>query len=99
LLTYNLVSAIKGLCFEADERTARMKQFGMLLIHLMGRMNRNNCVMGLRLCASEQAIGRMVKVWEFFPLSTQATSVIATGRGGWVRPHKKKNKKRRECRK
>ena len=91
LLTYNLVSAIKGLCFEADERTARMKQFRMLLIHLMGRMNRNNCVMGLRLCASEQAIGRMVKVWEIFPLPTQATSVIATGRGGGVRPHKKQN--------
>lgn len=91
LLAYNLVSAIKGLCFEAQERTARMKQFRILLIHLMGRMNRNNCVMGLRLCASEKAIARMSKVWEVFELPTQATSVTATGRGGGLRNRKKKS--------
>jgi len=88
LLTYNLVSAIKGLCFEAGDRTARMKQFRMLLIHLMGRMNRNNCVMGLRLCAKKEAIARMRKVWEVFQLPTQATSVTATGRGGGLRKKK-----------
>jgi hypothetical protein len=88
LLTYNLVSAIKGLCFEANDRTARMKQFRMLLIHLTGRMNRNNCVMGLRLCAKEEAIARMQKVWEVFQLPTQATSVTATGRGGGLRKKK-----------
>src|SRR6266853_1031449 len=50
LLTYNIVSAIKGLCLEGEERNARMKRFRLLLIHVAGRMNRNNCVMGLRLC-------------------------------------------------
>ena len=50
LLAYNLVSAIKGLCLEGEERTARMKRFRLLVIHVAGRMNRNNCVMGLRLC-------------------------------------------------
>lgn len=90
LLTYNLVSAIKGLCFEPEERTARMKQFRILLIHLMGRMNRNNCVMGLRLCAKAPAIARMQKIWEVFELPTQATSVTATGRGGGLRTKKKK---------
>ena len=48
LLTYNLVSAIKGLCLEAEERTARMKRFRLLLVPVAGRMNRSNCVMGLR---------------------------------------------------
>ena len=83
LLAYNLVSAIKGLCLEGEERTARLKKFRLLLIHLAGRMNRNNCVMGLRLCAGVKAIQRMQRVWEVFALPTQATSAQARGgRGG-----------------
>lgn len=83
LLTYNIISAIKGLCLEGEERTARMKRFRLLLIHIAGRMNRNNCVMGLRLCNNEAALKRMQKVWEVFELPTQATSVKALGgRGG-----------------
>lgn len=58
LLTYNLVSATRGLSFTVEERTVRMKKFRLLLIHVAGRMNRNNCVMGLRLCARVEAIGR-----------------------------------------
>jgi Transposase DDE domain group 1 len=91
LLTYNLVSAIKGMCFEPQERTARMKQFRILLVNLMGRMNRNNCVMSLRLCAPPPAIARMQKVWEVFALPTQATSSVATGRGGGLKMKKKKS--------
>jgi Transposase DDE domain group 1 len=82
LLTYNLVSAIKGLCLEAEERTARMKRFRLLLIHVAGRMNRNNCVMGLRLCHDAAALKRMQKVWKVFELPTQATSAKALGRRG-----------------
>ncbi len=83
LLTYNIVSAIKGLCLEAEERTARMKRFRLLLIHVAGRMNRNNCVMGLRLCNDARALKRMQKVWKVFELPTQATSAKALGgRGG-----------------
>jgi hypothetical protein len=81
LLTYNLVSATRGLCFSVEERTVRMKKFRLLLIHLSGRMNRNNCVMGLRLCASAEAIARMTKVWAVFELPTQATAAVAMGRG------------------
>ena len=58
LLTYNLVSAIKWLCLAGEERTARMKRFRLLLIHKAGRMNRNNCVMGLRLCHNREALNR-----------------------------------------
>ena len=79
LLTYNVVSAIKGLALEGEERTARMKRFRLLLIHVAGRMNRNNCVMGLRLCHNKPAIARMQRVWEVFELPTQATSAKALG--------------------
>jgi hypothetical protein len=82
LLSYNLVSAIKGLSLEADERTARMKRFRLLLIHVAGRMNRNNCVMGLRICNNTQALARMQRVWKVFELPTQATASKALGRGG-----------------
>jgi DDE family transposase len=83
LLAYNVVSAMKGLCLEGEERTVRLKKFRLLLIHLAGRMNRNNCVMGLRLCAGIKAIKRMQRVWEVFALPTQPTSAQARGgRGG-----------------
>jgi hypothetical protein len=82
LLTYNMVSAIKGLCLEREERTARMKKFRLLLIHVAGRMNRNNCVMGLRLCHDTAALKRMQRVWQVFELPTQATSAKALGRRG-----------------
>lgn len=82
LLTYNLISAIKGLCLEGEERTARMKRFRLLLIHVAGRMNRNNCVMGLRVCHNAQALRRMQAVWRVFELPTQATSATALGKPG-----------------
>ena len=82
LLTYNIISAIKGLSLEGEERTARMKRFRLLLIHVAGRMNRNNCVMGLRLCNNRAALQRMQKVWEVFELPTQATAAKALGRRG-----------------
>jgi hypothetical protein len=80
LLSYNLASAIKGLCFSPEERTVRFKKYRLLLVHLSGRMNRNDCVMGLRLCAPVEAIRRMQKVWSVFALKTQATSSRALGR-------------------
>jgi hypothetical protein len=83
LLAYNVVSAMKGLCLEGEERTVRLKKFRLLLIQLPGRMNRNNCVMGLRLCGEVKAVRRMQRVWEVFALPTQATSSQARGgRGG-----------------
>lgn len=82
LLSYNIVSAMKGLCLEGDERTARLKRFRLLMIHVAGRMNRNNCVMGLRLCNDRKVIERMKKVWEVFELPTQATSATALGKRG-----------------
>jgi hypothetical protein len=82
LLTYNIISAIKGLCLEGEEQTARLKKFRLLLIHVAGRMNRNNCVMGLRLCNNTEALRRMQRVWKVFELPTQATNAKALGRRG-----------------
>lgn len=73
LLTYNLVSAMKGLCLEPAERTARLKKFRLLVIHLAGRMNRNGCVLRLRFCARPEAIARIERIWKVFDLPTQAT--------------------------
>jgi hypothetical protein len=75
LMLYNISSAIKGLCFEGDERLARWKKFRLLVIHLSGRLNRNACVLRLRLCASKEAIARVQKVWEVFDLPTQASRI------------------------
>jgi hypothetical protein len=82
LLTYNIVSAIKRMCFEPEHRNARLKKFRLLLIHVMGRMNRNNCVMGLRMQASPETIRRMQQVWQIFKLPTHATAAHPLGRGG-----------------
>ena len=83
LLTYNLVSAMRGLCLDPQERTVRMKKFRLLVIHLAGRMNRNNCVMQLRLCAEPKEIARLQRIWEVFSLPTQATAAqpLAPGKG------------------
>jgi hypothetical protein len=74
LMSYNLASAIKGLCLSPEERTARFKRYRLLLVHVAGRMNRNNCVMGLRFCACPQTIARISRVWEVFALPTQPTA-------------------------
>ena len=50
MLTYNLASAIKGLCFAPEERTARFKKYRLLLVHLAGRMSRFRCKLRLRFC-------------------------------------------------
>ena len=73
LMTYNLVSAMKGLCLNPEERTARLKRFRLLVVHLAGRLNRNGCVLKLRFCASPEAIARMERIWQVFDLPTQAT--------------------------
>ena len=79
LLTYNLISAIRGLCLAPEERTVRMKKFRLLVLTLAGRMNRNNCVMRLRLCAPPEAIARVQRVWTVFALPTHATAMQALG--------------------
>lgn len=45
-------------------------------------MNRNNCVMGLRLCNNPEVLRRMRKVWQVFALPTQATAAQALGGRG-----------------
>jgi hypothetical protein len=74
LLSYNIASAIKGLCFSPEERTARFKRYRLLLVHLAGRMSRFQCKLRLRFRASKEAIARVQKVWSVFALPTQATA-------------------------
>jgi hypothetical protein len=74
LLAYNVASAIKGLCFSPEERTARFKKYRLLLVHLAGRMSRFQCKLRLRFRASAEAIQRVQRVWEVFALTTHATA-------------------------
>jgi hypothetical protein len=74
LMAYNLASAIKGLCLDETERTARFKRYRLLLVHLAGRMSRFQCKLRLRFCASVETIRRVQRVWAVFQLPTQATA-------------------------
>ena len=74
LLSYNIASASKGLCFSPEERTARFKKYRLLLVHLAGRMSRFQCKLRLRFRAGKEAIARVQKVWTVFTLPTQATA-------------------------
>ena len=76
LLTYNVVSAIRGLCFEPVDRVMRLKNFRLCLIHVAGRMSRFGCVEHLRLRAAPEVVEKMKKVWEVFELPTQATAAV-----------------------
>ena len=57
--------------------TTDVKKYRLLLVHVAGRMNRNNCVMRQPvaevLCAAEQTIARIDAVWKMFWLPTQAS--------------------------
>ena len=74
LLAYNVASAIKSLCFDPEERTARFKRYRLLMVELSGRMSRSDCKLRLRFQASKKAIERIQRVWEVFDLPTQATA-------------------------
>lgn len=74
LMAYNVVSAMKRLALNAEERTVRLKKFRLLVIHLAGRMSRFQCTLRLRFCASKEAIERVLSVWKMFDLPTQATA-------------------------
>lgn len=74
LIAYNIVSATRRLCLAPEERTARLKKFRLLVIHLAGRMSRFQCTLRLRFCAGPEAIARILKIWEVFALPTQATA-------------------------
>jgi hypothetical protein len=74
LLAYNAASAIKSLCLEGEERTARFKRYRLLVIEIAGRMSRSQCKLRLRLHATKKTIGRIQRIWEVFDLPTQATA-------------------------
>jgi len=82
LLTYNLVSAIKGLCLEGEERTARMKRFRFVADPCGWPDEPEQLRDGTRLCHDAAALKRMQRVWQVFELPTQATSAKALGRRG-----------------
>ena len=73
-LAYNVASAIKTLCLDPEERTARFKRYRLLVVELAGRMSRFQCKLRLRLRADKKTIQRIQRVWKIFELPTQATA-------------------------
>ena len=74
LMAYNVASSMRRLALSAEERTVRMKKFRLLVINLAGRMSRFQCILRLRFCAPQEAIERILKIWEVFELPTHATA-------------------------
>lgn len=74
LIAYNVTSAIKGLAIGEDLRRAEFKKIRLHLVSMCGRMSRFQCKLKLRFCASKEAIDRILRIWEAFPLPTHATA-------------------------
>lgn len=76
LLAYNVASAVTGLVCADDEllRDAELKRLRFHLINVAGRLSRSQCKMRLRFLAAPETVRRILKVWEVFPLPTQATA-------------------------
>lgn len=74
LMAYNLVSAMRRLALNAEERKVRLKKFRLLVIQLAGRMSRVQNTLRLRFCAARDTIARVQRIWEVFALPTQATA-------------------------
>ena len=74
LLAYNIVSAMRRLALQGEERAVRLKKFRLLVIQLAGRMSRRQNTLRLRFCAAREAIARVQQIWKVFALPTQATA-------------------------
>lgn len=78
LLTYNIMSLIRGVALEGDMRRAKIRTLRLHLINVAGRMNRYGCKLKLRFCASRQTIERLQRIWTVFDLPSQPTAFVST---------------------
>lgn len=78
LLTYNIMSLLRGLALEGDFRRAKIRTLRLHLIHVAGRMNRYGCKLKLRFCAPSQTIARLQRIWTVFDLPSQPTAFVST---------------------
>ena len=78
LLTYNVLSLIRGLALDGDFRRAKIRTLRLHLINVAGRMNRFGCKLKLRFCAPPQTIARIQRIWTVFDLPSQPTAFVST---------------------
>ena len=78
LLSYNVLSLIRGLALDGDFRRAKIRTLRLHLIHVAGRMNRFGCKLKLRFCAPPQTITRIQRIWTVFDLPSQPTAFFST---------------------
>ena len=74
MIAYDVISSIRVLCIEPEERDADIARYRLLLVHLAGRMSRSQCRLRLRLRADPDAAARLQRVWKKFDLPTQSTA-------------------------
>jgi hypothetical protein len=78
LLTYNVMSLIRGLALDGEFRRAKIRTLRLHLINVAGRMSRCGCKLKLRFCAPTQTIERMQRIWTVFELPSQPTAFVST---------------------
>ena len=78
LLTYNVMSLIRGLALDDELCRAKIRTLRLHLLQVAGRMNRNGCKLKLRFCASVQTIARIQRIWTVFDLPSQPTAFVST---------------------
>lgn len=78
LLTYNVLSLIRGLALDGAFRRAKIRTLRLHLINVSGRMNRFGCKLKLRFCAPLQTIARIQRIWTVFDLPSQPTAFVST---------------------
>jgi hypothetical protein len=78
LLTYNVMSLIRGLALDGELRRAKIRTLRLQLINVSGRMNRYGCKLKLRFCAPAQTIQRLQRIWTVFDLPSQPTAFVST---------------------
>lgn len=78
LLTYNVLSLLRGLALDGELHRAKIRTLRLHLINVAGRMNRYGCKLKLRFCAPASTIERIQRIWTVFALPSQPTAFFST---------------------
>jgi hypothetical protein len=72
-IAYNIMETVRAACPDEELRTAKAKRVRRRLINVPGRFSRDRRKLTLNLNASRTWIKQLIKVFDTFPLRTQAT--------------------------
>jgi hypothetical protein len=72
-IAYNLFESVRAACPDEELRTAKSKRIRRRLVNVSGRFSRDRRKITLNLNAARAWIRQLLKLFDFFPLRTQAT--------------------------